>query len=330
MIDFYGLSSEQDLIPAHDGSWSIQMDGYEVPAQTTSYACQSFTLPMDQDRHVVALRPINVSAYNHHALVHICADNAYVGQHASPQLCSYHPMGSVEGTSSNPSGGQGSSPLGSTASGCNGLLYVWAIGMGDFILPEEAGLRIGRNDIQNIILEIHYDNPAHTTGIVDYMGFEAFYVDTPRAHDAASIIIGDPIVRFGSAIAAQETGDLPKGSIIHREATCPGSCTESMSETINVFGHFHHMHHYGKKIYTERYSVSGEYLGIAGDRIDFWDNGTEPSPPVASLPHPPHQYSSLVRSSLISQRGSSGVSMYAAGGQRRPAMAGCRVAPAGY
>ena len=33
------------------------------------------------------------------------------------------------------------------------------------------------------------------------------------------------------------------------------------------------MHYYGRKIYTERYSSSGSYLGLAGNRIDFWDNG---------------------------------------------------------
>ena len=86
------------------------MDAYTIPTQTTTYACQSVTFPTDQERHIVAFRPINVSKYNHHAIVHICTDNAYFGQHNTPQLCSYTGSSTCPGDS----GGEcrGASPLG--------------------------------------------------------------------------------------------------------------------------------------------------------------------------------------------------------------------------
>ena len=277
MITFFGSAASAD-IPANDGSWKLHMDAYTVPQQITTYACQGFALPTDRERHIVAIRPINVTQYNHHAIVHICQDNAYHGQHASPQLCSYHPTGAIAGTSANPGSGSGGSPLGETQAGCSGLIWSWAVGMGDFVIPPAAGFRTGTGHITHIILEIHYDNPAQTAGVTDSMGFEAFYVEnTLRTHDAASIIIGDPIVSLGRAGLTgqpQTVGDIPQATALtHREATCPSSCTQDFSADLTVFGHFLHMHYFGRKMYTEKYSSSGTYIGIAGRRIDYWDNG---------------------------------------------------------
>ena len=273
---FYGDAADGQL-PAHDGMWVYHINGYTIPEQVTTYACESFTFPTDQDRHVVALRPINVSKYNHHAILHVCLDNDYFARHDSPELCSYHPQ-----TEPNPSNGQGSSPLGNIGVGCSGLMWSWAVGMGDFIFPDEAGLRIGATAISNVILEIHYDNPGEDAGVKDFMGFEAYYVNTPRANDAAMMIIGDPTVTVGGSPtkwtdAPYTSGDLTAGvAEHHRQATCPGECTKDFETTINVFAQFYHMHNYGSRMFTEKYATAaagGANLGVVGGRIDFWDNG---------------------------------------------------------
>ena len=91
------------------------------------------------------------------------------------------------------------------------------------------------------------------------MGFEAYYVNTLRPNDAAMLIIGDPIVQLGNAMnsAPYTVGHLaPSQDEVHRQATCPGTCTKDFSGTINVFAHFYHMHHYGKKMYTEKYAAT--------------------------------------------------------------------------
>jgi hypothetical protein len=122
-------------------------------------------------------------------------------------------------------------------------------------------------------------------GVRDSMGFEAYYVNTLRPNDAAMLIIGDPIVQLGNAMnsnsAPYTVGHLaPSQDEVHRQATCPGTCTKDFTGTINVFAHFYHMHHYGKKIYTEKYAATapptaagGANLGVVGSRIDHWDNG---------------------------------------------------------
>ena len=137
---FFG--SDDSAFPAYDGVWTREFDNYAVPKQVTTYACQAFTFPTDAERHIVAIRPKGATIYNHHAILHVCVNNDYFIDHTSPQLCS--------GGS-----GQGSSPLGSTSAGCSGLIWSWAVGMGDFIIPEEAGLRTGAGHISHVILEIH-------------------------------------------------------------------------------------------------------------------------------------------------------------------------------
>lgn len=273
---FFGSEPASSAFPSYDGKWTRRFSSYTVPTRVTTYACQAFDFPTDAERHIVAIRPIGVTKYNHHAILHVCTNNDYHVQHANPQLCS------ATSANPNPTGGQGSSPLGSTTADCSGLIWSWAVGMGDFVIPPEAGLRTGASHISHVVLEIHYDNPSLDVGVVDSMGFEAFYINTPRANDAAMMIIGDPIVRLGTtSTAPYEVGNLPAGQTeVHRQVTCPGTCTKDFASTINVFAHFYHMHNYGQKMYTEKYAATapptaggGVSMGVVGSRIDFWDNG---------------------------------------------------------
>lgn len=273
---FFGTEPANSAFPAYDGKWTHRFSSYTIPTQVTTYACQSFEFPTDAERHIVAIRPVGVTKYNHHAILHVCTSNSYHTQHTSPQLCS------ATQANPNPTGGQGSSPLGSVTADCSGLIWSWAVGMGDFVIPPEAGLKTGTGHITHVILEIHYDNPTLDTGVVDTMGFEAFYVNTLRANDAAMMIIGDPLVRLGAtSTAPYAVGNLPAGQTeVHRQVTCPGTCTKDFASTINVFAHFYHMHHYGHRMYTEKYAATapptaagGTSLGVVGSRIDFWDNG---------------------------------------------------------
>lgn len=253
---FFGSESAATAFPAYDGKWTYRFSSYTIPAQVTTYACQSFTFPTDAERHIVAIRPVGVTKYNHHAILHVCTSNTYHSQHASPQLCS------ATSSNPNPTGGQGSSPLGSTTAECSGLMWSWAVGMGDFVIPPEAGLRTGAgNHISHVVLEIHYDNPSLDTGVKDTMGFEAFYVEAPnlRTHDAAMMILGDPTVRLGQTFssAPYATGPLPAGQAeVHRQTTCPGTCTKDFTETINVFAHFYHMHNCTKPFRTQPNSTA--------------------------------------------------------------------------
>jgi len=192
------------------------MKNYTIPSARTTYACQSLRLPTDVKRHVIAIQPViqeATRAFVHHAIVHICVGNStFFRDHVTPQKCG----GEDEE-------GEGSSPIGNPDAGCSGLMYSWAVGHSDWILPIEAGLPVGPNatDIQQIILEVHYDNPDMESGHVDSSGFRAFYTDTLREHDMGGVTLGDPLVT---------QSDLPgSSSQVHREMTCPSACTQSFS-----------------------------------------------------------------------------------------------------
>ena len=250
--------------PTADGSWIRRMSNYSIPAQTTTYACQSFEFPTDVDRHIVAVKPIideASKAYPHHAILHVCQNNTYWNQHTSPTLCS----------------GNGGSPLGETTSQCSSLMWSWAVGLGDFIIPEAAGFLVGNgtSKVSHVILEIHYDNPRHLSNIIDSSGFEVFYSNTLRQYNAAGMTLGDPLASFSkmTAMTPYRLGKLSAGTeTLHYQATCPSVCTQDLSRNITVFSGFLHMHHFGHKMLTDHYNSTGHFIKTRS-RIDYWDNG---------------------------------------------------------
>ena len=71
------------------------------------------------------------------------------------------------------------------------------------------------------------------------MGFEAFYVETPRQHDAGMLIVGDTIVNFGdtpsNGAPPFEIGHLPKGlDYIHRQVRTTLAGTEPSERSLLV------------------------------------------------------------------------------------------------
>ena len=59
--------------------------------------------------------------------------------------------------------------------------------------------------------------------------------------------LGDPTVSAGKAelTTPYATGELPANTAdIHRQFTCPGSCTSQLdgADPINILAVFHHMH----------------------------------------------------------------------------------------
>ena len=285
--------------PAYDGVLVQRFRPYEIPARDTTYACQSMSFDVtglsastnasagqglnQTDRHVVAIRPLDEKKYHHHAILHVCTNNSYWQQHLTPQPCA----SDVD----QGAGGRGNSPLGALNSGCSSLMWSWAVGGGAFVLPESAGFRIGTGPdaISHAILEVHYDNPGLEAGVIDEFGFEMFYVDTFRAHDAGGLTLGDPTLRMaiqnsnlpswlpGALRWPYDSGQLKAGkeTPIHRQATCPGSCTSSaLDEPIQVFASNLHMHYAGQKMYSEHFAANGTSLGVRAPlRVDYFDNG---------------------------------------------------------
>lgn len=245
-IDF-GVASQPIFTPPADSpnSLVITAGNFAIPTVKTTYGCRYFDLnslvsPI-ADRHItavdVSLDP-TTSVFVHHLLVHVC----------SSAQTQWNSMASCV------------SPTGTV---CNTLVYGWAVGGGPLVVPQAAGFRMGTSadDIQHIVLEIHYDNPGFVPGQVDNSGVTLYYTNTAnaRANDASTTVLGDPLVLFPK---------IPSGQPLHHmEAVCPGPCTTKAlgSTTLNVFGSFLHMHSYGRQIYTSK-APSGEL-----NRADFWN-----------------------------------------------------------
>ena len=93
--------------------------------------------------------------------------------------------------------------------------------MGHSLCLKKQGFAWGTtaDDIQHIVLEIHYDNPGSVAGQIDNSGVILYYTDTDnaRANDASTVVLGDPLVTFPT---------IPAGASLHHiEGVCPESCT---------------------------------------------------------------------------------------------------------
>jgi len=151
-------------------------------------------------------------------------------------------------------------------------LYSWALGIGKVEMPAEAGFRIGMDfpAARYAVIEIHFDNPQSLTDVVDNSGFTMVHTPNLRQHDASSIIVGDPLVKFG------DRGRIPGGlDQVHYEGVCPSECTQKMSHEINVFSDFLHMHEIGDRMWTTLYR-DGANVGYT-NRVEFFDFGFQQS-----------------------------------------------------
>lgn len=277
-----GAAEQAVSMPANDGYWERKVSSYSIPQQVTTYSCQSFSFPTDQERHIVAFEPLIAPGLEknvHHFVLHTC-DHSGVGYWNSHSGAMSKCDTTDTLSETNPSH-MGTSPLGQPSGGCDSLAWSWAIGQGPMILPSNVGIRTGTGSamkLSKVVLEIHYDNPTTAAGKVDTSGFRAYYVNTPRTHDAGMIRLGDPLVSANEVLSSPYTsGPLAANTAdIHRQFTCPGSCTNALdgSDPMNIIGIFHHMHYLGRKMYLEHYDSSGNLkASTRADRVDFWDNG---------------------------------------------------------
>lgn len=256
-------------MPTSDGSWEVRFGDYTIPSSATTYSCQAFNLQNSMQntaRHIVAFRPKiqeSTAAHVHHIVIHSCTDGQFTQHHATPRVCD-------------------DQTFGDRRQSCSSIIYAWAVGMGDLILPTEAGIRMGgANGVKHILVEIHYDNPQQLSNVVDRSGVEMFYVNTLRTHDAGVLWVGDPTV----SMSQQHTTPYPVGNLpgstgsVHRQATCPGDCTAHFTSDITVFASFLHMHNYGQTIVSDHYGSNGQKVRTL-NRIDFWDNGFQQFTPI--------------------------------------------------
>ena len=88
---------------------------------------------------------------------------------------------------------------------------------------------MGGNSPKYIVLEIHYDNPELTSGLVDDSGLELFYVDEEPEFRAGLLSIGQ--------FAASSLIIPPEADNFEINGLCPSECTKKVS--IIILNHEH-------------------------------------------------------------------------------------------
>jgi len=228
----------------------IRMPNVTIPGQLTSSFCHTVAVPLPdptKEYHIIKVdsfvQPRNQDIV-HSLIVHTCK----LGFPADQWF---------NNTS------QCNSPLGYGA--CYGILYAWGVGGTSLILPDEAGYRIGQiddNDIQYLVLEIHYSNEFQTEGRIDTSGIIIHYTEKLRKWDAGTIALGN--------IGADEQRIPPNTDYYRVEASCPSYCTAMWPHEIHVFADFLHMHEAGSMIWSTQHRDNNRIPGYF-NRIEYWN-----------------------------------------------------------
>ena len=100
------------------------------------------------------------------------------------------------------------------------MLYAWAPGDQGLALPNDVGFPLfDTENNQAIDIEIHYNNPALTSGMIDSSGLRFYYVNDERTYRAGVYQTGDPFV--GLMEIAPEIND----GLTQHTFTCPSECS---------------------------------------------------------------------------------------------------------
>jgi hypothetical protein len=192
---------------------------YSAPPSAEEYVCYGFDVTTSQKRQIIALSPdIDNKAVVHHLLLY-----------KMPQAVSATPA-----------------PCGGAEQG--ELVTGWAPGVGNMILPPEAGFP--EEGTTHYMMQIHYNNVAGTTAQNDSSGYNFCTTDQLRPNDASVLAFGS--INF--SIPAQ-------GSLA---LTCDYTFT---NPTIHVFDVQAHMHLRGHAMTT--LDTTAGYTVVDVPNFDF-------------------------------------------------------------
>jgi dopamine beta-monooxygenase len=143
---------------------TLTFPSFNVPSTSTSYYCTSFTLPSDKLYYAIKYHPIINSPHTvHHMILYVCGS---------------------------PTTKQGTFDCAKMETGCDNILYAWAVGGGDFCLPKDVGIVFGKDEAVNVLLQIHFDNAGQQSNIFDTSGVQITYTSQPQSKPAGFVRLG--------------------------------------------------------------------------------------------------------------------------------------------
>lgn len=116
------------------------------------------------------------------------------------------------------------------------LLMGWAPGAESFVYPDDVGLGLPGPD-EKVVLQLHYNNAAGHTDVLDRSGVAVCTTDTPREHTAGTVWLG----RAPFVIPAQA-----------QDHEIAGRCDTDgrLAQPVNILASWPHMHEIGTRFET--------------------------------------------------------------------------------
>jgi len=137
------------------------------------------------------------------------------------------------------------------------LLWLGELVQKLFFTPHNVGIPIGGRIANNLVLQIHYDNPEGEEGLIDSSGVILFSTPHKRQFDGGLFVLGSTINRISIPPRLPEF-DVPN--------TCLNNCSAPI---FSVYFYALHMHLIGKKMKTELWR-NGVHITNIGNETQ-WD-----------------------------------------------------------
>lgn len=150
------------------------------------------------------------------------------------------------------------------------MIWAWAPGVENLVLPKDVGFRIGNGSLPILELGIHFNNPGLVSGLFDRSGIRIYYNTNLRKFDAGVLFLGDGVV---TQIGGVEPGDGYK----EYEYDCCSNCSARWGHNLNVFASFLHMHQVGSQAWSTLYREEKKIMEI--NRIDYYNFGMQQQTP---------------------------------------------------
>lgn len=217
---------------------TARLDLTSVPAKETTYICQIFEVDdVLHDYHMIASTPvINNSYILHHMVVFGCEDSVAP---RSAYECDMLPDRQ-----------------------CKMILTVWTLGLAGDCLHLDAGVRMGKNGLKKIAIQLHWNNPSRVDHYQDSSGLVLHYTPHLRQHDASMLLLGNEHFVLP-----------PRTPSTVVTSSCAGDCTRAkMSQTIFVTAGFNHMHYLGHSMRVDQLRNGTLVRTIITDPIYNYDS----------------------------------------------------------
>eukprot|EP00808_Paulinella_micropora_P014370 g1770.t1 len=192
-----------------------------------SYAMTQ-TIYLSEKRHIIKSEPIiqpGNERYVHHFIVSICTS-------AIPAEDLAH-TGPCYDKANMPSS------LYNCNSGFGDMLPAWAVGGGEYNLPDNVGFPVGPGDVF-IVVETHFDNPEMHT-IWDSSGMRYYHTGNLRPLEGGSMFVGLTVDNLFQI--------PPRQQAFQADAWCTADCTNQLPQDgLHLFGATLHTHVAGRSV----------------------------------------------------------------------------------